>query len=229
MEKKDELYVYENGQICAHCTWISEKKPKVNYIPKLLNYNPTGVYLIDGRGCTIFQATDKFKYSFNCMYGYKNNNNGLISNHSFTAFSTLIKSAVWFIEDVNETIGIEKFRLVLNSSFSERYGEKEHLHALISVGHNPNSDSSDFKKFDKFFGTKNGLSKKRGTDVGHEPYGYIINMDDRDCKELIRTEDISSLMYLKYNIDTSKDFYLFLYFTYEKNDLKGKMSGKIAF
>ena len=225
MEEKDELYVYRNGQICAHCIWISEEKPKVNYIPKLKNYIPIGTYLIDNQGVTIFQS-DKFRYTFNCMYGYKNNQ---INNHSVSNFSTLISCSVWFIEHMHEKIGIKKFRLVLNSSFSERYGEKEHLHALVSVGHNPNDlNSSDYKKFDDFFGTKDGLQGKKGIDVGHEPYGYIIDMNSEDCKELIRTGDVSSFMYFKYNIDTSKNFYLFLYFSYEKNG-KSKITGKLAF
>ena len=35
LNKIDNVYTYENGDICSHCTWVSQKKPTVRYIPKL--------------------------------------------------------------------------------------------------------------------------------------------------------------------------------------------------
>ena len=66
--------------------WILEKNPNVYYIPKILNYIPIGTYNIE----------DKFRYAFNCVYGYKENIPNL--NHSTTDFSTLIKCAIGLLE-----------------------------------------------------------------------------------------------------------------------------------
>ena len=233
MNKEKDCYVYKNGEKCAHCTWILEKIPKETYIPKLLNNIPVGTYITENKGCTIFQSTDKFKYSFNCIYGYKRENN--ILNHSTRDFSTLIKCATYFIEDMHKKLDIEKFCLTINSKNSkERYGEKEHLHGIITLDDDGSIRSEpDKRKFDSFFNTKNGFSESRGDKKQMErplkPYDgdNIIDIDGNTCKQLIRTLDLAKFLYDKFKINTKKDFYLFLY--YKTTLDKSVMTGKISF
>ena len=228
----EDLYLYKNDQFCAHCMWILEKPPNVYYIPKILNYIPIGTYNIEDKGCTIFQSTDKFRYAFNCVYGYKENIPNL--NHSTSDFSTLIKCADWFIVDMHKKLGIEKFRLMVNSKTDKRYGEKEHLHTIITLDFQPDKfNTRDCKKFDKFFNTEKGFSRQSGNkkqmDRDFELYGdNIIDIDNKTCKKLIKTDDFSEFMNDKFDLDTEKDFYLSLYFSFKKNE-KPKITGKLSF
>ena len=107
---------------------------------------------------------------------------------------------------MNRKLGIEKFRLMLNSAFKPNLNEKEHLHAIISVNYKQNKfNTKDCKIFDYFFDTENGFSEeeiyKTQMDRDSEPYGD----------------------------NSEKDFYLFLYFDKKNDKKKGKITGKIAF
>ena len=136
---------------------------------------------------------------------------------------------------MNRKLGIEKFRLMLNSAFKPNLNEKEHLHAIISVNYKQNKfNTKDCKIFDYFFDTENGFSEeeiyKTQMDRDSEPYGdNIIDIDNKTCKKLIRTSNFSEFIYDTYGINSEKDFYLFLYFDKKNDKKKGKITGKIAF
>ena len=224
-----DIYTYKNGEKCAHCVWISEKAHNLWYIPKIPPKIRSYTLEKQGKiqkGCTIFPAYEKFPYSFNCVYGYKNN----LNNHCTYDFSTLINCATSFIEDLNDE-GINETRILISSHFSsERFREKEHIHCFVTM----NSPESE-KVFNKTFNTTNGLSKYHKKNTKTVPkipdeQDIKIKISEKDCKKLLRCNDLLDFIEENYRVSLKyfDSFYVFLTF-YRDENYRGKVSGIFSY
>ena len=109
-------YVYKNGERCI---------PILNE-PRFETY-----MLYENTGCTIFRTSNRFPYTFNCIYAFKT--------------EIIMECPTLFIEHLNVNLGIKNVRDVLNS-------RNVHLHISIVM------DSKKMVKIENLF-SKNLLVK----------------------------------------------------------------------
>lgn len=215
------IYKYKNGHNCPHCMWVQNKYID-SYAPRMSKPVWVCPPSEETEGATIFNSSAKMYYTFNCV----------LKKHSFTDLHSALVCATLFIEELHMQ-GIDDVRLLINSDYKKSRGEKEHLHALITM----DSPQAEEKFIQLGYLQKprdEGPGGPKMLTIADEPYpdDDIFDLDEKQCHEILRVKNVIKFIgeITDREISSQDSFYLFL--KYNCVDLQEglcQMRGKISF
>jgi hypothetical protein len=212
-----QIYIYKSGQKCPHCMWT------------------TGVYLEGYTGPRMDRPV--FINEFIDVYFmsiYKNTFNCVLKQHDSKNISLLLQNAVLFIEHLNKTYNVTMCNLLLNSHWSNKRYEKEHLHCMVTLSEIDKEDVEFNKKVMLDIVGRSQYNTMKSDLCGEKPENpdpQIELVVEGEGNALIREENLSKYLHDNYrkplrisdnyiNIDPQYEymsFYLFLHFLCEED------------
>ena len=207
--------MFQFNRNCQHCTWIQgdySKAPK--RIPRLKQ--PIYICKPDNltSGASVFNSSNRFYYTFNVVHGVKND----WRQHSNSALQSLLICATRFIEYLNKTYQFKHVRLLVNSQV-KKDGEKEHIHAMITM-----DSKEDEKKYVDVFGY--GTPQES---ITNKPYNgdIVFDITTEEGYNMIR-DKATSIVAEKLNVERRElaniDFFLFLRYDADRGTVSGELS-----
>lgn len=210
------VYRYKNGWYCVHCVWLGKRYDLVQnlkWFPKCLE-----VYWENPWIKVYYMGV--FKNTFNCVLKY----------HSWKDVDRLVENVLEFMGMLKK-LGETEIRMVVNSSYKEgTIGEKEHLHALVSIGNRTGI----------FKGEGNEGKRVEKKPLEREPYDTDNRIelsvgDEKDIYGVLRREGekLGIGVREEHNWYQTRSFYLFLdydryYDRYCEKGEKGEKGGHIG-
>lgn len=239
---------YPSGKTCPHCVWVADD-PRIsaeNKWGKIKIFHTIPAHTIgDERdtkdpnflGMTIVDGHGFFRNTLNCVYGVKGQNSE--EYHKSSNVGQVLYGATLFIEYLNSEYNIKHTRLLINSNYNrEKYGGKEHVHALVTIDDSPEENKKFFDAVEEKLGRPH--MNKRILFVESEPYPQdtVYILSGIEAKNLIHhpliseenIEEIFSKI-LKFPFDPRTDsYYIFLKYGCNNNRKPrcGKTIGKIS-
>jgi len=198
-----EIIRYPSGLYCHHCVWLQDF---YKLTPRLPRAGPLFWICKKYPGCTVYNKSGYFPFTFMVVYGVKNSS----LKHSLYDLTTLLECSTLFIEHLHSSYNMSKIRLLVNSNFDrDKYGSKEHLHSLVTM-----NSAEDEKIFIEKISDSPGKVV-----VKDQPWenDRVINLTKEDCHKLIRSDAWAFVAdKLKVSTQTLKTQSFYLFLNYEK-------------
>ena len=214
----NRLSYYKGKFTCPHCLWVAddERLSSINYKDFVKPF-----YIIPNKnkfqGLTVIDSHKKLYNTLNCIYGCKDGQNDIY--HSYLNLGNIFKGISMFFKYLYDNHNVTQVNILINSNYKEKFGVKEHPHALMTV-----VEPTDFFKNDENY-------SKQVIHLAENPFegDTVFELNSEECNSLVSSgENFKDfILYIsKGLINMSTNFYIFL--TYSIIDGERHITGKIS-